>query len=311
MNRNLKKWTILIALILLAVVLIPSATLVAGAEVTDACPVYVPVELAPVQPLDFSSGTPYAPHADGYLPENMGYRDDSINVQITTMRRYDTDIMVAFVQIADASQLRTELCKPYPAQATAPAANLARRVRAVFAINGDYFSYINTGCIVRNGDWLRKRFDPLYDLLIIDDQGDFHIISPMTEQALNAYQGTIAQTMCFGPALVIDGEVNYDYRVKTSVPTHQVQRMAIGQLDKLSYVIVAAEGPENKNAVGLTMKELADLMVELGAVNAYNLDGGSSSTMVLQGAKINALSSGKVRPIADILYFVTALPEGQ
>ena len=73
----------------------------------------------------------------------------------------------------------------------------------------------------------------------------------------------------------------------------------------LSYMFVATEGPENTDSVGLTVEEMVELTYELGAKTAYNLDGGSSSAMVLGGEKINALSAGKVRPLCDILYFST------
>jgi exopolysaccharide biosynthesis protein len=68
---------------------------------------------------------------------------------------------------------------------------------------------------------------------------------------------------------------------------------------------VATEGPENANSVGLTLSQTAELMAGLGCETAYNLDGGSSSTMVLNNLKINALSTHKVRPIWDILYFAS------
>ena len=76
----------------------------------------------------------------------------------------------------------------------------------------------------------------------------------------------------------------------------------------LSYLIIATEGPENKGSTGLTMPEVAQLCHDLGAQQAFNLDGGSSSTVVLNNEKINSLSTGKVRSIGDILYFVTAVP---
>lgn len=56
------------------------------------------------------------------------------------------------------------------------------------------------------------------------------------------------------------------------------------------------------------MAEFAQLCASLGAKQAFNLDGGSSSTVVLNDKKINSLSTGKVRSIGDILYFVTAVP---
>lgn len=310
MIKNIWKIALLLVLVLLTAVLIPSATLVAGAEEGD-CPIYEPVVFDPVEPLDFSNGTPYLPHESGYLPDGAGYRDETINVEIHMMRRHATNIMVAFVQIADASQMRTELCKPYPSTAVAPAASLAKRVNAVFATSGDSFNdtKVHTGHIVRNGETLRTKYDEKYDMLVIDEKGDFHIITPMLEETLAAYEGEIIQSFAFGPALVVDGAANYDYRLKTNVPTHETQRLAIGQIGPLTYVLVATEGPENKGSHGLTMTEMTDLMIDLGAINAYNLDGGSSSTLVMNGRKINSLSSGKVRPIGDIIYFVTAVPE--
>lgn len=46
----------------------------------------------------------------------------------------------------------------------------------------------------------------------------------------------------------------------------------------------------------------------MGCINAYNLDGGSSSSVVLGGKKINALSTGKIRPVGDCIYFATLIP---
>ena len=48
----------------------------------------------------------------------------------------------------------------------------------------------------------------------------------------------------------------------------------------------------------------------MGCLNAYNLDGGSSSTVALNGKKINALSTGKIRPVGDCIYFATLIGEG-
>ena len=81
--------------------------------------------------------------------------------------------------------------------------------------------------------------------------------------------------------------------------------MGVGQTGPLEYILVATEGPENKGSDGLTIPEFAQLMKDLGASQAYNLDGGSSSAMMLDGKKINALSSKKLRPICDLLYFST------
>jgi len=51
-------------------------------------------------------------------------------------------------------------------------------------------------------------------------------------------------------------------------------------------VAVAADGRTPEDA-GLTIWELADLLVELGALSALNLDGGSAGVVVVDGQRVN------------------------
>ena len=109
----------------------------------------------------------------------------------------------------------------------------------------------------------------------------------------------------FGPALVVDGKVVEGGFLDDVAYDKPAQRMVVAQSGPLSYVCVATEGPENPGSVGLTIPQMAEFMGTLDVQSAYNLDGGSSSTMVLNNEKINALSTHKVRSICDILYFAT------
>ena len=102
-----------------------------------------------------------------------------------------------------------------------------------------------------------------------------------------------------------DGEIVHTTKKLNVGLEKETQRMGIGQVGPLEYICVATEGPEQKGSDGLTIPEFAQLMKDLGAIQAYNLDGGSSSAMMLGGEKINARSSKKMRPICDILYFST------
>jgi len=54
---------------------------------------------------------------------------------------------------------------------------------------------------------------------------------------------------------------------------------------------------------GMTLPELAELMVAEGAHHAYNLDGGGSSTMVVQDTVVNSPSDGRERSNSDGLLF--------
>jgi exopolysaccharide biosynthesis protein len=53
---------------------------------------------------------------------------------------------------------------------------------------------------------------------------------------------------------------------------------------------------------------MAELCAELGCINAYNLDGASSSSVVLHYEMINALSTHKVHPVGDCIWFATLVP---
>ncbi len=267
------------------------------------------------EPLPIEETKGPLPAKDKYLPDNGGYVDESLSVKIETIREYDTTIMVAYVQIQHPSQIRTTMAGRYGTTKVTFPKFMAERMNAVFAVNGDYFNYRKSGYLVRQGKLYRDRPDPQYDLLMIDDQGDFHIIRDPSEESVHAYVEQMAHPVInsfnFGPALIMDGEKVLPVKGFDAGTTKKTQRLAIAQMGPLSYMLVATEGPENSGSVGLTVEELIDLMYDLGAGTAYNLDGGSSSTFVLDNEKINALSSKKNRTICDIVYFATLVPQAE
>jgi exopolysaccharide biosynthesis protein len=46
----------------------------------------------------------------------------------------------------------------------------------------------------------------------------------------------------------------------------------------------------------------------VGAKQAYNLDGGNSACLVVNGVKMNRFGKGGIREITDMIYFITAEP---
>ena len=278
---------------LLAALLLVLAT--AGAAAAQAA--YAPI------PIEAEAGRP--PLEAGYLPDMGGYEDGSLSVTIETMREHETNILVARVKIADPSQLRTAMAARYGTTGTALPDRLARRANAVLAINGDFFNFNSAGYLVRQGKLYRDKTNESLDVLIIDENADFHILIDPTPEQTHGFEGTIVNSFNFGPALVKDGEIVHTTKRMNVGLDKETQRMGIGQVGPLEYICVATEGPEQKGSDGLTIPEFAQLMKDLGAVQAYNLDGGSSSAMMLGGEKINARSSKKMRPICDILYFST------
>ncbi len=159
----------------------------------------------------------------GFGDDNLSYHDDSLDIQLHMIHVYDTPVAVAFVQVASAAQLKTEQAKPYPAKTTVRVTEISKRVKAVLAVNGDWFTYHNTGIVYRNGVLLRDREDTDYDGLAIDINGDFHIVRPMTDEGYAQIGTPIANSFVFGPALVIGGEVQeiVDRKVTYSSACHR------------------------------------------------------------------------------------------
>lgn len=91
----------------------------------------------------------------------------------------------------------------------------------------------------------------------------------------------IRDAVSFGPALIVNGvPANVSGSSSGLNP-----RTAIGQRADGAVLLLVIEGRQ-ANSIGATMADLINVMTEYGAVNAANLDGGMSSTMVYNGEQI-------------------------
>ena len=274
------------------------------------CVLLAPVALASVTtevaPLSWDDSPGYQPNPDAYTA--TGYYDASLRVEIGKTRRADADVYVAIVTVRHASQLRTGLAQTLGSKAN-KVTTMAKAYNAVLALNGDYFSERKTGLVIRQGETLRDNPGTLYDILLIDSAGDFHIVKRDNLEMLDFYLSgglDIRNAFTFGPALVVDG-VKQEIPEKYSFAPHYANpRAAIGQLGPLQYACVVVDG-RTEASEGMTLEALADYMAELGCTQAFNLDGGNSATLVLGGSLYNDKSPANERSVSDILYFATSI----
>ena len=242
-----------------------------------------------------------------------GYRDDTIIVEMEQRRMYDSDVYIAFVKIATPSQLRTAIAgKKMSSGSTNLTTTISRAYNGIVAVNGDYYTKTKAGYIVRQGQTYREKTSKNMDLLLIDELGDFHIILHGHDRQAEGVQNflsqhTLVNGFFFGPALVKDGEVqkipeNYQFAAFSKNP-----RAGIAQLDVLTYAIVVVNG-RTVNSEGVRMEEFAQIMKEIGAQQAYNLDGGNSATLAFHGQVYNSKPQDE-RSVTDIIYFASAIGE--
>lgn len=160
--------------------------------------------------------TGYTPDPNAFIAadeENgvlQGYQDDSITVTLWRETVGDATYNIARVKIADPSQFRTGLNHP-KARTDNKISAIAEKHNAVVAIGGDYFGKDDYGYVVRMNEVFRKKPSKQRDMLLVDSNGDFHIILQSDADELKALLSsdtlTFPNVFNFGPALVVDGNV--------------------------------------------------------------------------------------------------------
>jgi len=106
------------------------------------------------------------------------------------------------------------------------------------------------------------------------------------------------------PVLVTDGQVVQDYAVEhlpDSFAKERHPRTAIGINRQGTWVIAVVDGDNQEYSIGMTIEELAHFMHELGCLHALNLDGGSSSTLVIEGTIVNSPAGMLSKNLEDLL----------
>lgn len=107
-----------------------------------------------------------------------------------------------------------------------------------------------------------------------------------------------------GPVLVQEGAItitNKEEQLYAFEKNDLHPRTAIGYTRSGRLIILVIQGRSPGIAEGATLEEEARLLVELGCVEAINLDGGSSSCMLVNGKEtIQPADGGKQRPIASV-----------
>ena len=279
--------------------------------------VLIPTSVASAEIIEYDlkdkKGVPL--QQDGYDLENMTYEDPSITVKITTGRFEETNYMVAYVKVTNPTQVRSTMSGNYSTDDTIGGIAMAKATNAALAINGDFFSSRrNVGYTARMGREFKNKCNGTYDVMVLDDQGNMHIIVAPKKQdmidfkaALEAEGRSIINGYTFGPGLVINGEKQTGFVDMDNAADRAAQRMCLAQIGPLEYLCISSEGPEDPGSTGLTLEQFAELVASFeGVTNAYNLDGGSSSTMVFNRDKVNSPNNPKRRPLKDIIYFASA-----
>ena len=214
--------------------------------------------------------------------------ESGTTVNVATYVRYNTTIYVADIYLGEGQTIQTALAdNTYGKNITDTTSNIASSVGAKLAINGDYYGARSSGYVVRNGELLRetKAADSQEDMVLWSDGG----MSVVTEGDYTAQQLVdkgAQQVLSFGPGLIVDGSISVTANDEVGQAMASNPRTSIGYIAGSHYVFVVADGRTDAS-VGLSLLQLAEFLKTLGVTQAYNLDGGGSSTMYYNGRVVN------------------------
>lgn len=213
---------------------------------------------------------------------------------------------VADVLVSDVRELKSCFAQDtYGENIYEKTDSMAERCNAILAVNGDYYGWRSDGVEIRNGELFRN--EPIRLGLGIFEDGYMRCFDETQTSADELLNQKVWNTFSFGPELVHDGQVtdhlDEDYSVDLTGIQHKAPRTVIGQVGKNHFVFVVVDGRQAGYSKGIRLTDLADLMQELGCQEAYNLDGGASSTMYFKGQIVNHPSSSNgERYVSDCIF---------
>ena len=182
-------------------------------------------------------------------------------------------------------------------------ATMTRHVDAAFAVNGDFYGEYSGKTVVRNGVRVAE-FVNTYDLCVLYEDGRMKAWPHQelgSSRALDRALEDAWQVWSFGPVLLREnGQAIDDF--SAHVPefiNERHPRTCIGYYAPGHYCILYVAGYWD-DMPGVTLEELSRFFSELGCLQAYNLDGGTSSHVWFRDREIG----WPIRPelLSDLIY---------
>lgn len=216
---------------------------------------------------------------------------------------------VADVVLSDATQLQNAFAdNQFGRNIIAYTSEIAAQNDAIFAINGDYYGFRDDGIIIRNG--VIYRDEPARSGLVFYRDGSMRVYDETQISAEELLAAGAWNTLSFGPALLEDSEIVGNIskvEIDTNFGNHPIQgnqpRTGVGIIAPNHFMFIVVDGRSPGYSNGVSLTEFAQIFQSLGCSEAYNLDGGGSSTMYFMGRVVNnPLGRNKERGTSDILF---------
>ena len=236
-------------------------------------------------------------------PENLIVEENGIQIFEVHGPTYNGWIMV----VQDPSRVAVGVCREnFNSKPGLVLHDIAARYDAIAAINGGGFSDEGglgnggrpIGLVISHGEVLNKAsINSDHNIVMGFDQDNKLVVGKMTSE--EAVKKGLRDALAFGPALVVNGEA----APVSGSSSGLNPRTAIGQRADGAVLLLVIDGRQ-ASSLGATYADMINVLLEFDAVNAANLDGGSSSMMYYDGEYLNKgvmLTGSRKLPTAFIV----------
>lgn len=140
------------------------------------------------------------------------------------------------------------------------------------------------GLVIEDGQLRTTNTGASYSLVGMDKDNKMVVSNSMTYS--KCQQLNLRCAVSFGPVIIINGNAT----IKSGTGGWGMQpRTAIAQRKDGAILMLVIDGRQ-KGSLGATLRQVQDILLDYGAYNAFNLDGGASTTMVYNGNVVNSPS---------------------
>ncbi len=214
----------------------------------------------------------------------------NVRESTTTLTEISKDGYKAWkLEISDPSKVKLGISKYFGTKGQKMPYLLENYPDAIAGINaggfGDAKGWGNGGVVmgycVAEGDILNFPQKSVYNIIGFD-KNNVLILGNFSKSELEGLN--LRDAVEFTPFLIINGE---EAQIKGNGGWGTAPRTAIGQKKDGTVVFVVVDGRQPGYSMGVTMKQLQEIMVDAGCYNAANLDGGSSTVLSYNDDIIN------------------------
>ena len=246
---------------------------------TDASLIQLPSNTEDTEDTPVTDNIQNDPENTDDVPITPPEDDDGIEVLDVEGATYNGKLMI----IKDPTRVFVGIPGPYgEGYSGLTVASMIQKYDAVAGTNAGGFDDPNgtgtggipDGIVIYEGELKWGDLNSSYSLAGIDKNGILHVGNMTAAHALDI---GVQYAASYGPALVINGQP-----AASRLGGGLNPRTAIGQRADGAILLLVING-RSIDSLGATLDDLASIMLDHGAVNASNLDGGSSSLMIMEG----------------------------